>query len=104
MIICSYSTKCHELVCAQYTFRAEQEKLKKENTTLDSDREYLKRKKHELDKERAHVKRLYVDKMKQMQQLRQDKDSLQQQYHGMAKWAAVLETKNKSMCRRRMLL
>ena len=85
MIICSYSTKCHELVCAQYTFRAEQEKLKKENTTLDSDREYLKRKKHELDKERAHVKRLHVDKMKQMQQLRQDKDSLQQQYHGMAK-------------------
>ena len=89
---------------AQYTFRSEQEKLKKENTTLDSDREYLKRKKHELDKERAHVKRLHVDKMKQMQQLRQDKDSLQQQYHGMAKWAAALETKNKSMCRRRMLL
>ena len=76
MIICSYSTKCHELVCAQYTFRAEKENLKKENTTLDSDREYLKRKKHELDKERAHVKRLHVDKMKQMQQLRQDKDSL----------------------------
>lgn len=71
---------------------------------MDSDREYLKRKKHELDKERAHVKRLHVDKMKQMQQLRQDKDSLQQQYHGMAKWAAALETKNKSMCRRRMLL
>ena len=100
MIICSYSTKCHELMSAQYTFRSEQEKLKKENTTLDSDREYLKRKKHELD----NVKRLHVDKMKQMQQLRQDKDSLQQQYHGMAKWAAALETKNKSMCRRRMLL